>query len=106
METTNAEARSVHGEGENKVAKLVVKADTRTAHTVEEITGCVREVAGILGCAGFAHRYGSNAAIGKRDSSNYDKHRRDCRCKHAHCSGKSALRHPSAIGTNPRGRSL
>ena len=48
VEATSAEARSVHGEVESKVATLVAKADASTAHVVEEMTGRVREVAAYL----------------------------------------------------------
>ena len=55
---------------------------------------------GILRCVGVVHHCGSNAVIGKRGSSGCNEHRRDCRCKHAHCSGRSASRRPGATRTN------
>ena len=45
VEATSAEARSVCGEVESKVATLAAKAGASTTHTVEEMTGCVWEVA-------------------------------------------------------------
>ena len=45
VEATSAEARSMHGEVESKVATLAAKVDASTAYVVEAMTGCVREVA-------------------------------------------------------------
>ena len=45
MNLWSAEARSVRGEVESKVAMLAAKADASTAHAIEEIEGRVREVA-------------------------------------------------------------
>ena len=47
-EAAIAEARSMHGEVESKVATLVAQADASTAHAVEEITERVREVPAYL----------------------------------------------------------
>ena len=45
VEATSAAARSIRGEVKSKVATLVAKANASTAHAVDEITGCVQEVA-------------------------------------------------------------
>ena len=45
VEATSAEARSVHGDVESKVATLAAKADVSTAHAVEEMMGRAQEVA-------------------------------------------------------------
>ena len=44
VEATNAEARSVHGEVESKVATMAAEADASAAHVVEEMMGHVWEV--------------------------------------------------------------
>ena len=48
VEATSAEARSVHGEVESRVATLVAQADASASRVVEEITGRVREVVAYL----------------------------------------------------------
>ena len=40
-----AEAKSVHGEVQSKVAVLAARADASAAHAVEVLSGCVQEVA-------------------------------------------------------------
>ena len=45
VEATTAEARSVRGDVESRVATLAVAADASTAHTAEEISSRVKEVA-------------------------------------------------------------
>ena len=47
-EAAITEARSVHGKVKSKVATLMAQANASTAHAVEEITGCVQEVAAYL----------------------------------------------------------
>ena len=44
-EAAIAEARSVPGEVQSKVASLTARANTSTAHAVEVFSGCVQEVA-------------------------------------------------------------
>ena len=44
VEATNAEARSVHGEVESKVATMAAEADASAANAVEEIMGHAWEV--------------------------------------------------------------
>ena len=44
-EAAIAEARSMHGEVQSKVASLMARADASTVHTVEVFSGRVREVA-------------------------------------------------------------
>ena len=107
VETTSAEARSIRGEVESKVATLVAKADASIAHAVEEIMRCIREVAAYSDVP--ASRV--TAEVMQQLESEIvavatgGGHCRDCQCKHTHHSGRSALRHPGAIGTNPGGRS-
>ena len=45
VEATSAKARFAHGEVQSKVATLVAQADASASRTVEETTGCGREVA-------------------------------------------------------------
>ena len=47
-EAVIAEARSVHGEVQSKVASLTARANASTAHVIEVLTGCVQEVQNIL----------------------------------------------------------
>ena len=42
VEATSAEAKSVHGEVESRVASLAPKADASASREMEEISGCVR----------------------------------------------------------------
>ena len=44
VEAAIAEARSVHGEVESRVALLAVQADVSTAHIVGVLSQCVQEV--------------------------------------------------------------
>ena len=65
VEATTAEARSVRGEVESRVATLAVAADASTARATEEISSRVKEVAEYSDAQAFVHRCGCNPATGK-----------------------------------------
>ena len=77
VEATTAEAKSVCGEVESRVAILAVAADESAACAVKEISSRVKEVAKYPVCAGVAHHCGCYPATGKGIRSGYDEHRHD-----------------------------
>ena len=65
-EAAVAEAKSVHGEVESRVATLAVQAEATTAHVVDALSKCVSKVAAQSEAQTSAHCWDSSPTTGKR----------------------------------------
>ena len=79
VEATMAEARSVHGDVESRVATLAAAADASAARTAEEISSRVKEAVEYSDAQASRVAADVTQRLEKRDSCSCDEHCRDSR---------------------------